>query len=304
MGERRRLRRIGALAVVMAVVIVAAACAGDEGAGSDTYPNAHLLVDAEWLKDNLDKVRIIDVRRGAYEDGHIPGAVLVTNNEIHDPDSDIDNKLIDAERFTEVMQAAGIDQDTVVVIYDGGNALSASRLFYAMEYYGHEHVKILDGGYAGWLVAGYDVEFEPSVYERGNFVAAAREDRMTDKDYILANLDNDNIIFIDSRSEAEYKGEDLRGNAKGGHIPGAHHIDWNIAIEKGEDGVERFKDYEELKRIYAAADPDKTIVPYCQTNVRGAHAYFALRLLGFEDIRPYENSMVEWNNLEDTPVEK
>lgn len=308
MKSRKKLKWLGLLSGIMAATIILTACAGNENgtASGDTYPNAQLLVDAAWLEEHADEVKIVDVRSRAYEDGHLPGAISLTTNLIHDPDADIGNKLIDAERFTDAIQAAGINQDDTVVIYDGGNALQASRLFYALEYYGKNNVKILDGGYAGWLTAGKEIEFEPANFDRGDFVAVANEDRMADKDFILTNLDSEDIIFIDSRSEAEYTGEDLRNNAKGGHIPGAHHIEWNVAVAQGEDGVERFKSYEELKRIYSVAEEnsDKTIVPYCQTNVRGAHAYFALRLLGHENIRPYENSMVEWNNLEDTPVEK
>lgn len=302
------------LAIAMLVV---SACSNNANSNNDNednenakgaYPNAQLLVDPAWIAEHADdeNVRIVDVRREGYAEGHVPGAVSFSMNDIHIPDIEIKNKLVDSEPFSKAIQNIGVNQDTTVVVYDDGNALQASRLFYALEYYGHTDVKILNGGYAGWLVDGQEVSTEAAEYEAGDFVATAQENKMVDLDYIVNDLLNsDDVIFIDARSEAEYTGEETRGNKKGGHIPNAVHVDWNEAVEEGEDGVQRFLPYEDLKELYAfALEGDKTLVPYCQTNIRGSHTYFSLRLLGLGDnISPYENSMIEWNNLEETPVE-
>ncbi len=116
-----------------------------------------------------------------------------------------------------------------------------------------------------------------------------------------AQIGKEGVVILDVRSEGEYLGTDVRA-AQGGHIPGATHLEWTVAVEDGS--VQRFKPAEELWQIFGAAgvSPDAEIIPYCQTNVRVSHTYFVLRLLGFEKIRPYEASWAEWGNRDDVPI--
>ncbi len=286
-----------------ALLLILAACGNDKEVN---YPNAHLLVDVKWLEENInnDNLVIIDARGGtAYEDGHIPGAVRV--GSINDSDNEVNGFLLNADSFGELLRnAAGLNQDSTVVVYDGGNALWASRFFYALEYYGfYDQVKVLDGGFPAWLTAGKDVSFEAPEVTPGNFIAVANQNLVTSREDVTSNLGEENFIFLDARSEGEYKGEDVRA-ARGGHIPGAVHQEWSDVIVENEEGLSVFMTFKDLKASFERIGvvEGKTVVPYCQTNVRGAHTYFALRLLGYSDIRPYEGSWAEWGNIEDTPI--
>lgn len=311
------------LSIIFASVLVLAACSSEEtttpaesntnseveakeeifGAKSD-YPNADLLVDMAWVEENLNNpnVRFVDLRAEGYEGGHIPGAVHTTWQDLNDPDLPVDGVLANKELFEQLMGELGISNDTLVIAYDNGDSLAAARLFYALEYYGHEQVKILNGGFTSWLTAGKGIESEPSEVEVASFIATINENLAVDKEFVLEHLENKSCVILDARSPKEYSGEDVRAE-RGGHIPSAVNLNWTEAIEE-RDGIPTFKSKEELEVLFAAVgvDREKMIIPYCQTNVRGAHTYFVLRLLGFEDIRPYEGSWSEWGNDEGTPI--
>ena len=266
------------------------------------YENGDLLVSTDWLEEDNGDVVVVDVRREGYEDGHIPGAVSVEPGQLSDPDNPVDGVLPPEEGFEGLMQDIGVNGETTVVAYDDGDSLWASRLFYALELYGHEDVRILNGGYTAWLNDGKEVSTEAPETERGNFTARLNPELQSSREDVDANIGNEATVFLDARSEGEYTGEDVRAE-RGGHIPGAPHLEWSDAVSG--DGVPYFKSAEELEEQFAAAgvDRDKTIIPYCQTNVRGAHSYFSLRLLGFDDVKPYEGSWAEYGNDPDAEIE-
>jgi len=270
------------------------------------YANPHLLVEPSWLAEHLSdpKLRIVDVRGDAlYLRGHIPGAVsLDGTSAINDPDAEVNGLLLGPEAFENVIQGLGIDNDTLVVVYDQSSSLSAARLFYALEYYGHkDQVRILNGGFAAWTSEQRPLESGRREVAPGNFTARPIAELQADVDYVKEQVGKENVVILDVRSEGEYLGTDVRA-AAGGHIPGATHIEWSTAVEEGS--VQRFKSAAELWEIYGSAglSPDVEVIPYCQTNVRASHTYFVLRLLGFEKIRPYEASWAEWGNRDDVPI--
>lgn len=267
------------------------------------YENGDLLVSTDWLEEDNGDVVVVDVRREGYEDGHIPGAVSVEPDKLNDPDNPVDGVLPPEEGFEALMQEIGVNEETTVVAYDDGDSLWASRLFYALELYGHEDVRILNGGYTAWLNDGKEVSTEAPDPEQGNFTARLNPELQSSREDVDANIGNEATVFLDARSEGEYSGEDVRAE-RGGHIPGAPHLEWSDAVS--DDGVPYFKSAEELEEQFAAAgvDRDKTIIPYCQTNVRGAHSYFSLRLLGFDDVKPYEGSWAEYGNDPDAEIEE
>lgn len=266
------------------------------------FENGHLLVETDWLDEQGDDVVIVDVRREGYDSGHIPGAHSVTPDQLSDPDNPVDGVLPPEEGFEELMQSIGVNEDTTVVAYDDGDSLWASRLFYALELYGHEDVRILNGGFTAWLSDELEVSTEAPEAEAGNFMAQLNPELQSSQEDVEANRDNESAVFLDARSADEYSGEDVRAE-RGGHIPGASHLEWSDAVS--EDGVPYFKDADALEEQFASAgvDRDKTIIPYCQTNVRGAHSYFSLRLLGFDDVKPYEGSWAEYGNDPDAEIE-
>jgi thiosulfate/3-mercaptopyruvate sulfurtransferase len=265
---------------------------------SSTYPNKDLLVDAVWVEEHLDdeNIRFVDLRAEGFEGGHIPDAVNITWQELTDPNNKVDGFLLPVDEFEEKMRSLGINNETTVVAYDDGTSLSAARLFYALEYYGHYNVKVLNSGFTGWLDAGKEVStVEPSIDE-GSFTAKPQEERVSSLEFVANNLENEDVVIVDTRSSAEYSGEDVRAD-RGGHIPNAVHLEWKESITE-KDGIPTFKSVEELMSMFEEAGivKEKMIVPYCQTNVRGAHTYFTLRLLGFDEVKPYEGSWSEWGN--------
>jgi len=294
-------RRMVGLVLCLGVLIACSALTWAQG-----YGNPHLLVEPAWLAEHLSdaKLRIVDVRGDAlYLRGHIPGAVsLDGTSAINDPDADVNGLLVGPEEFEQVIRSLGIDNDTVVVIYDQSSSLSAARLFYALEYYGHkDQVRILNGGFAAWTAEQRPLESGRREVAPGNFTARPNPDLQADADYVAEQIGKENVVILDVRSEDEYIGTDVR-SANGGHIPGATHIEWSTAVEAGT--VQRFKSADALWEIYGGAglSPDVEVIPYCQTNVRAAHTYFVLRLLGFEKVRPYEASWAEWGNRDDVPI--
>ncbi|MEF3305888.1 sulfurtransferase [Paenibacillus sp. GYB003] len=275
---------------------------------TDTYPNAQLLADVKWVEEHAKdaNVKIIDARSKGYEQGHIPGAVSVNAGLLKDSKN---NTIISKEAFTELFQKAGINSDSTVLVYDeGGAGNSATRIFYGLEYYGlKDKVKVLNGGFLAWTNAGKEVSTDTPTVAKGNFTAQPNDKLITTKAQLLsANLAQ--CTVVDTRSAKEYTGEDLRGNKNGGHVSGAINAEWSEAIDQNpSDGVPKFKSYKDLTALYTKAgitDKEKTVIPYCQTNIRGAHTYFTLRLLGFKDVRPYEGSMAEWANSDDAPLVK
>lgn len=275
---------------------------------ADTYPNAQLLADVKWVEEHAKdaNVKIIDARSKGYEQGHIPGAVSVSAGLLKDGKN---NTIASKEAVTDLFQKAGVNNDSIVLVYDeGGAGNSATRIFYGLEYYGlKDKIKVLNGGYLAWTTAGKDVSTETPTVAKGNFTAQPNDKLITTKTQLLAaNLTQ--CTVVDTRSAKEYSGDDLRGNKNGGHVNGAINTEWSEAVDQTPaDGVPKFKSYKDLTALYTTAgitDKDKTVIPYCQTNIRGAHTYFTLRLLGFKDVRPYEGSMAEWANADDAPLVK
>lgn len=277
----------------------------DNGDPFANYPNAHLLVDVDWLEENLtnENIQIVDMRSEGYEGGHIPGAVPLTWQELNDPNHEISGMILPQEEFEQLMGQLGISNDTTVVAYDEGMSMAAARLFFALEYYGHANVKVLHGGFTAWLTEGKELSTDGPEVEPGTFTATANENLVVTKEFVLDHLDHEDYVILDVRSPEEYSGEDVRAE-RGGHIPNAVNLNWTETMETNEYPI--FKPYEELASQFASvgveADSGKTILPYCQTNARGAHTYFTLRLLGFEDVNPYEGSWAEWGNHPETPI--
>lgn len=270
-----------------------------------TYPNAHLLVSADSLNSMLSDANLLLIDARADSVGqYIPGAIhFAAVPELGDPEHPVSNYMIGAEQFQEKMREIGLKNDHKVIIFDGGNGLAAARLFYGLEYYGFSNASLLDGGFSAWEDQGFETVDQPeSTTETGNFTAEVQSSRFCDFETVIAaSSDPDKIVF-DVRSEGEYTGEVKRAE-KSGHIPNAINLEWNHVIES--DGVPYFKSANEIQSLYSEAGltPDKEIIPHCQTNVRGSHSYFTLRLMGYDSVRPYEASWAEYGNRQESLVE-
>lgn len=270
-------------------------------------PEKSLLVETEWLvgKRNYSMLRIIDYGRklNDYHMGHIPGAVFIDRKAVWDKVNGIAGMLPSVETMEAELEKAGISNDSTVVIYDSNSGLWASRLFWALGYLGHQDIHILNGGWNKWVRENHTVQVESSLPPRGNLTPRIQNDLLATEDWILGNLSNPDVQIIDTRSQEEYTGEDVRA-ARGGHIPGAVNINWVSNLKS--NGSKTFAHKENLVYLYNSQkiSKEKIIVTHCQTGVRGAHTYFVLKLLGFSKVRVYDGSWAEWGNDWEAPIIK
>ncbi|MBI2919407.1 MAG: sulfurtransferase [Chloroflexi bacterium] len=267
------------------------------------YANPQFLVESDWLAQHLNDadLRVVDVRAAEkYQEGHVPGALNLALAQVTITQP-VTGMAAPPEKFAEVMGSLGIGNNSRVVIYDD-NALSAARLFWLLDYYGHQQVSLLNGGYPKWAAENREVTKIATRTTPGSFTAQADPNKVATKQDVLDRLNNPGIAVVDARTPKEYTGEDVR-SARGGRIPGAVNINWTDTLVP-QTAV--FKPASELRDMLSKAGvtPDKEAISYCQTGVRAAVDYLVLRLLGYPKVRNYDGSWVEWGNDPNTPIEK
>jgi thiosulfate/3-mercaptopyruvate sulfurtransferase len=300
---------LGASAALTATLLLAAC--GEEGTATTGGTNvvaADLLVESDWLADHLqdNNLRIVDVRAPAkYQETHIPGAINLTTGALDHMVNEFVRDARPAGEVAEIVGAAGIGDDHHVVIYDDNRSVIAARLFWVLDYYGHSRLSILNGGYPKWTAENRAVTRQAPRFEAATFSATPDPTKVADKDYILANMGEDSVALCDARTPGEYTGEDVRrGAGRGGRVPGAVNIDWVNSVTGDETPT--FKALADLKQLYEAAGitPDKEVITYCQSAVRGAHSYYVLKLLGYPRVRNYDGSWQDWSNNQSLPIEQ
>lgn len=284
--------------MVIAVVIISAfgaAKAEDPTSTEKAVPDKSLLVETEWLaeKGNSPKLRIIDFGRKPqdYKTGHIAGAVFVDRKVVRDKVNEIPGMLPPVNTVAAELEKAGISNNNI----DDSGGLWASRLFWALEYLGHENVHILNGGWNKWIQEKRPIQVRAFIPPRGNFTVHLHPDLLATKEWILENLPNPRVQIIDTRSFKEYA-ESGDMAAQNGHIPGAVNINWILNLTPNES--ETFLPAGELKELYESMNISKnnTIVTSCRIGLRAAHTYFVLRTLGYSKVRVYDGSWIEWVN--------
>ena len=273
-----------------------------------THP---LLIDTETLQKSLGKpgLVVIDVRgNAAYEfGGHIPGAVHTTWHEYSDPNV-VAKGLLDPDmsRMEHKMRALGINNDSEVVIYSNpfDNWGDEGRMFWMLEYFGHEHLRILDGGWVKWVNERRPFEHGRVTPKPGNFTIKMASQTIIAKDELRALLKqgHPNTIILDARSLEEYLGKEVSGIPRPGHIPSAIHLAWNGFLNSNAT-------VKDLATIKAGLDekglePGNEIVCYCTGGVRSSWLYFVLKLAGYQKLRNYPGSWWEWSRDFACPVEK
>jgi thiosulfate/3-mercaptopyruvate sulfurtransferase len=298
----KQLLHIFSFLIILSGLMIS--CTAKEDGPLTDYPNSHLLLSAEELQEILanEEIILIDARE-AKSDSLIPGATFFSASyELTDRDYPVENYLIGPEVFQEKMRNLGLNNDSDVVIYDDGNNLWAARLFYALDYYGFSNARLLNGGLSAWIEAGLPISYQYAVHDPGSFRFDVQEGLMCDFDYIIEASNNPNKIIFDARSAGEFSGDDVRAE-RGGNIPNAVNLEWSSVLER--EGVPKFLPAEEIRVMFESLGitPDKEVIPHCHTNVRGSHAYFTLRLMGYDTVRPYEGSWAEYGNREDAVIQ-
>jgi thiosulfate/3-mercaptopyruvate sulfurtransferase len=263
------------------------------------YPKADLLVEpAELAKaTRANAGLILDARGpGKYQDGHIPGAVVVDPVGWVRAFGDGDDKA----GWTKRIGALGIDIDTRVVIYDDALAKDAARIWWILRYWGVKDVRLLNGGWKGWTAGNGAIEKTPSQPRAVAPKLSTLGDRLATKKQILDGLKDRPPQLVDARSTGEYCGTEETAR-RNGAIPGAVHLEWSDTLDPKTG---RFKGAVELAQLFkeAGIDPAKPAVTYCQSGGRAAVLAFALELMGGKDVRNYYRSWSEWGNAADTPV--
>jgi thiosulfate/3-mercaptopyruvate sulfurtransferase len=283
------------------------------------------LVSTEWLADHLrdGNVRVVDIRgfvttkpvgagveqatyRGArdeYLTSHIPGAVYVDwTTDITDPDDPVPVQIAPAARFAEAMATRGIGDGTTVVAVDHAGGQFATRLWWALRYYGHDDVAVLDGGWNRWVDEGREVASGEVIPPRAVFTPRPRPGlRATAQDVLaLVTQPGRDTILIDARDPGQYAGARRRG-ARGGHIPGAINVPRELFFSPGGG----FLPLEEIRgrALEHGLSPQRPTVAYCNGGVAATVVLFNLARLGFGELANYDGSWNEWGDRLDLPVE-
>lgn len=275
------------------------------------YAEPGRLVSTDWLAAHLGEPGLVVVESDEdvllYETGHIPGAVKVDwHTELNDP---VVRDYVDGTGFAELLSRKGISRDDTVVIYGDKNNWWAAYALWVFSLFGHEDVRLLDGGRDRWISEGREITTEPARRDRTEYPVVERDDSVLRayKDDVLAFLGSGPLI--DVRSPEEYSGERTsapaypeEGALRAGHIPTAQSVPWAKAV--AEDGG--FKPRAELEAIYrdgAGIDDGDSVIAYCRIGERSSHTWFVLKhLLGFDDVRNYDGSWTEWGSAVRVPI--
>lgn len=226
------------------------------------WPNAHLLVETDWVANRLKSptVQRVDMRSAeAFAAGHIPGALRIAEGPLRDPNDPLDY-LPKPEAFAEMMSNAGIGNDTHVVIYDDAGGRSAARLWFVLNAYGHEKVSLMNGGWLKWAAEKRPVTPDAASVRPAAFTPKKIPNAVCAAPELLARKPG--VVVLDTRSAAEFKGEQMSGGAKkAGRIPNSVHVDWRESVE---GPFQVFKSAAALKKLYESkgVTPDKEVVTY------------------------------------------
>lgn len=266
--------------------------------------NNALLVEASWLYDHLDdpQVLVVDTRGlPDFEAGHIPGAVNLPSGELFDSES-VGSDLLSVPEIERRVSRAGIDNTTHLVLYDESGLVPSARVFWVLENLGRTHMSILDRGFPGWVAQNMPLEKGPPRPADAEFRATREDAALATREQVLSALDNPDTVIIDTRTADEYHGR-TAAHTRNGHIPGAVNVDWQNHIADLFDPA--LLSVGELQSLYeqVGASREKQIITYCRTASRSSHTYFVLRLLGYDNVRNYSGSWMEWNVDESLPIE-
>ena len=270
-----------------------------------------VLVTTDWLAEHLGDEGVVvgevDENPDLYDEGHVPGAIkLHWRDDLQDP---VERDLVEKDAFEQLMGSRGISNETTIVLYGDKNNWFAAYAYWYLKIYGHEDVRILDGGRQKWIDESRELATDEPQLSPASYSARERDETIrARRDAVRETIGRD--ALVDVRSPQEYSGEliaapgyEQEGAQRAGHIPTAQSIPWAQAVK--DDGT--FKSADELRELYGAKGitPDRSVTAYCRIGERSAHTWFVLReLLGYEDVRNYDGSWTEWGNLIDVPIEK
>lgn len=276
------------------------------------YAHPEVLVSTQWLAQNLGAEGLVVVESDEdvllYELGHIPGAVKIDwHTDLNDQ---VTRDYVDGAGFAALLSEKGIKRDDTVVIYGDKSNWWAAYALWVFKLFGHEDVRLLDGGRDKWIAEGRELTKDASVLAASNYPVVERQDTKIRayRDDVLAHLGNP---LIDVRSPEEYSGQRTHmpaypeeGALRGGHIPTAKSVPWARAAAEDQT----FKTRAELEAVYfgdAGLKTGDNVIAYCRIGERSSHTWFVLNyLLGLPNVRNYDGSWTEWGSLVRVPIVK
>jgi len=286
----------------------------DQDPKIQAYAHPERLVTTEWLAAHLDDPGLVVAESDEdvllYDTGHIPGAVKIDwHADLNDP---LTRDYVDADAFAALMSAKGITPETTIVFYGDQNNWWAAYALWVTSLFGHADVRLLDGGRKKWMDEGRPMTTDVPSPAPANYPVTARDDSIIRayREQVLAHIGNGKLV--DVRSPGEYSGELLHmadypqeGALRGGHTPTAANVPWRRAANE-DDGT--FLPVDALRAIYqdeVGLGTGDDVIAYCRIGERSSHTWFVLtHLLGFDNVRNYDGSWVEWGNAVRVPIEK
>jgi thiosulfate/3-mercaptopyruvate sulfurtransferase len=267
------------------------------------------LVTADWVEEHLDDPKIVlvevDEDASAYDTGHIPGAIKIDWKK--DLQDGVRHDFVSKEKLEELLSSKGIANDDTLVFYGGNNNWFAAYAYWYLAYYGHENLRLLDGGRKKWELDARELSTDVPARPATTYTAKDADTSIRAyRDEVVDAIGTKNLI--DVRSPDEYAGRLLapahlpqEAAQIGGHIPTAGNVPWSKAAN--DDGT--FKSDDELKALYADAglDDGKDTIAYCRIGERSSHTWFVLKeILGHQNVKNYDGSWSEYGSLRGVPV--
>ncbi len=286
---------------------------------------SQFLVETSWLAEHLDDphLRVVDMRgyvrtverdgvqdalyvgaRDEYELAHIPGALYIDwTSDIVDPGDEVEAQIAPPERFAALLGRLAIGDQHLVVAYDAHPASEfATRLWWALNYYGHNQVVVLDGGLPKWQRENLPLVTTIPTYPPATFTPVIQPQLRATAEEVLTFLGQQGVTLVDARDRGQYTGEVVRGHGRPGHIPGALSIPREEVVDPATG---TFRSNDELAHIFSTAGvkPEQRIVSYCNGGVAATTILFSLAMLGYPHLTNYDGSWNEWGSRQDLPTE-
>ena len=268
------------------------------------YVHPEQLVETDWVAAHAadQDVRIVDMRRAGYADGHVPGAVYLAPEAIRDAKNP-PTFLPSPAQFERMMAGLGISNTTRVIVYDERGGIYAARLWWILNYFGHTNVALMNGGWIKWIAESRTIDKAPAAPAAGRFAAHPQPRWVATAEDVVAAIDKPATKIVDARTQAEIDGTDLRNIRRGGFVPSSVPVYWEDLLDPQ---TKTFRPADELRKIYEGRGivPSQEVIAYCQVGMRASVDLFALHLIGYDKLRNYYGAWEEWGNRDDLPIAK